>query len=42
MRKNYTGREVTVSFDAEVCQHAGECVRGLGDVFDVSQRPWIQ
>ncbi len=42
MRKNYVGHEVTVSFDAEVCQHSGNCVRGLSAVFDVAQRPWIQ
>jgi uncharacterized Fe-S cluster protein YjdI len=42
VRKDYVGREVTVSFDGEVCQHAAECVRGLPRVFDVQQRPWIQ
>ncbi len=42
MRKNYVGHEVTVSFDAEVCQHSGNCVRGLPVVFDVAKRPWIQ
>jgi uncharacterized Fe-S cluster protein YjdI len=42
MRKNYVGRDVTVSFDAEVCQHSGNCVRGLPAVFDTSKRPWIQ
>ena len=42
MRKSYVGTQITVSFDGEVCQHAAECVRGLPDVFDVDQRPWIQ
>ncbi len=28
MRKNYVGHEVTNSFDAEVCQHSGNSVRG--------------
>ena len=42
MRKTYAGREIDVSFDPEVCQHAGECVRGLPLVFDAKQRPWIQ
>ena len=42
MRKNYVGHEVTVSFDAEVCQHSGNCVRGLPPVFDAAKRPWIQ
>jgi uncharacterized Fe-S cluster protein YjdI len=42
VRKSYEGRDVVVSFDPEVCEHAGECVRGLPAVFDVKQRPWIQ
>ena len=40
--KSYVGREVTVSFDPEVCEHSGNCVRGLSAVFDQGQRPWIQ
>lgn len=40
-RKTYTGPVVSVSFDRDVCQHAAECVRGMPEVFDVSQRPWI-
>jgi uncharacterized Fe-S cluster protein YjdI len=40
-RKSYVGREVTVSFDPPVCEHAGDCVRGLPSVFDTSRRPWI-
>ena len=41
-RKEYRGRDVTISFDASRCLHAAECVRGLPEVFDTSQRPWIQ
>lgn len=41
-RKTYTGTDVDVSFDAEVCKHAAECVRGLPTVFDTKARPWIQ
>ena len=33
--------ELTVRFDPKVCIHAGECVRGLPSVFDVSRKPWI-
>lgn len=40
-RKNYRGPIVDVSFDADLCQHAAECVRGMPEVFDTSQRPWI-
>lgn len=40
--KKYTGAAIDVYYDAEVCAHAGECVRGLPNVFDVDRRPWIQ
>jgi uncharacterized Fe-S cluster protein YjdI len=40
-RKTYTGTDVDVSFDPEVCRHAAECVRGLPAVFDTKRRPWI-
>ena len=33
-RKSYEGESVTVSFDPEICQHSGVCVKGLGSVFD--------
>jgi uncharacterized Fe-S cluster protein YjdI len=42
VRKSYEGADVVVSFDPEVCEHVGECVRGLPSVFDTTQRPWIQ
>lgn len=40
-RKYYEGEDVTVSFDAKVCKHAGYCVKGLPAVFDTEARPWI-
>jgi uncharacterized Fe-S cluster protein YjdI len=40
-RKSFVGSGVTVSFDADVCQHSGNCVKGLGTVFDSAQKPWI-
>jgi uncharacterized Fe-S cluster protein YjdI len=40
-RKTYRGQHVNVSFDLEVCTHAGECVRSLPKVFDTERRPWI-
>ncbi|WP_181313186.1 (4Fe-4S)-binding protein [Nocardioides campestrisoli] len=40
-RRTYTGPVVDVSFDAEVCRHAAECVRGMPSVFDPAKRPWI-
>ena len=40
-RRTYSGTRVEVSFDAERCIHAAECVRGLPHVFDRDRRPWI-
>ncbi len=40
-RKYYKGKDVTVSFDSAVCQHAAFCVKGLPSVFDTNARPWI-
>lgn len=40
-RKTFTGPLVDVSFDGAVCAHAGECTRGMPEVFDTDQRPWI-
>ncbi|MHB8680478.1 MAG: (4Fe-4S)-binding protein [Acidimicrobiales bacterium] len=40
-RKSYVGRDVTISFDPDVCQHSGNCARGLAAVFDTQRRPWI-
>ncbi|MEV1044402.1 (4Fe-4S)-binding protein [Streptomyces sp. NPDC049916] len=41
-RRSYEGRSVTVTFEAALCRHAAECVRGLPEVFDTARRPWIQ
>lgn len=40
-RRSYVGKDVTISFDADVCQHSGKCVNGLAAVFDTEKRPWI-
>ena len=37
----YKGNTITVSWDAAVCIHAAECVRGLPKVFDTSRKPWV-
>lgn len=40
-RKIYTGTALDVAFDPDTCIHAGECVRGLPEVFDPERKPWI-
>lgn len=41
-KKAYEGNKITVTFEARRCLHAAECVRGLPEVFDTGQRPWIR
>ena len=37
----YQGSEITVYFDPQRCRHFAECLRGLPEVFNARQRPWI-
>jgi uncharacterized Fe-S cluster protein YjdI len=39
--KTYTNGEITVIWKPGVCIHSAKCVQGLGEVFNVSNRPWI-
>ena len=41
MEKAYTSPDITVNYDAKLCIHAAECVRGLPAVFDTTKKPWI-
>ena len=38
----YETRDVTVTFDPNLCEHTGVCLRGLPDVFDIRERRWIR
>jgi len=40
-RQHYPGPLVDVSDDRVLCQHSGECVRGMPAVFDPKARLWI-
>ncbi len=39
--KTYTNGEITVVWKPGVCIHSANCVQGLGEVFNVNARPWI-
>jgi uncharacterized Fe-S cluster protein YjdI len=39
--KTYTNGEITVLWKPGVCIHSAKCVQGLGEVFNVNARPWI-
>lgn len=40
--KEYSNGEVTVVWKSELCTHSGNCVRGLPEVFQPKERPWIK
>lgn len=37
----FSSENVVVTYDDEVCIHAGDCVKHLPAVFDVNRDPWI-
>ena len=39
--RKYSGHEVDVFFNGDVCIHSGNCVRGNPAVFDVKRKPWV-
>jgi uncharacterized Fe-S cluster protein YjdI len=39
--QEYTNNGITVRFDPKVCVHSAVCIRGLGLVFNVKKRPWV-
>ena len=40
--KKYTNGEVTIVWKPELCIHSGNCFRGLNEVFNPQQRPWVK
>ena len=40
--KEYSNGEVTIVWKPDACIHSGICVRGLGDVFQPKEKPWIK
>lgn len=41
-RKEYSGQDIAVTFDLGRCIHSRNCFLQLPDVFDPSNRPWVQ
>jgi len=41
-RKEYTGADITVTFDMRRCVHSRNCYLQLPDVFNPENRPWVQ
>lgn len=41
MIKHYENDEIKITWQPNVCIHSTVCFRGLGKVFNPTQRPWI-
>ncbi len=39
--KTYTSDDIDVHFDLKRCIHAGKCVKGAPEVFDIKAKPWV-
>jgi uncharacterized Fe-S cluster protein YjdI len=39
--KVYKGRDITITFDLQVCSHSAVCIKELPAVFNLRRRPWI-
>lgn len=40
--KKYQGKGIDVYYHKDICKHAGECVKGDPETFEVGRKPWIQ
>jgi len=40
--RTYETDEIIIYWDSSRCIHTGFCLRALPEVFDTSQRPWVQ
>jgi len=40
--KEYSNGELTVVWQADKCIHSAKCVKGLPEVFNPNERPWIK
>ncbi len=40
--KKYTNGEVTVVWKPSVCSHSAVCFKGLPQVFDPREKPWVK
>ena len=42
IKKYYTNEELTIVWEAQKCQHSGNCIMRNSDVFRLGERPWIK
>lgn len=39
--RKYSGEDVDVYFNTDICTHSANCVKGSPEVFDTKRRPWV-
>ncbi|MBO0477402.1 (4Fe-4S)-binding protein [Vagococcus sp. DIV0080] len=39
--RKYDGEDMSIFYSRDICEHAGKCVKGNPEVFEVGRRPWI-
>lgn len=39
--RKYSGKDVDIYYNKDICAHVGNCVRGNPEIFEVGRRPWI-
>lgn len=39
--RKYSGKDIDVFFNTEICTHSTRCVKGNPEVFDTKRRPWL-
>lgn len=39
--KEYTNGDITIKWQPGLCIHSGICLKGLPEVFNLKERPWI-
>lgn len=41
MGKSYETENLMIYWKPDICEHAGKCVHGAPEVFEVGRKPWI-
>lgn len=39
--RKYTGENLDVFFNGDMCTHSANCVKSNSNVFDLKKKPWI-
>lgn len=39
--RKYTGEDIDIFYNKDLCQHVGNCTKGSPEIFEVKRRPWI-